>query len=54
MFGDILETAVKLTLAPVYVPYKILEKIDESVESLKKPLYFPDHLPQNEKPDEYE
>jgi hypothetical protein len=54
MFGEIIETAVKFLLAPVRIPYKILEKIDESVESLKKPLYFPDHLPQNEKPEEYE
>ncbi len=52
MFGEIIETAAKLALAPIYVPYKILEKIDESVDSLKKPFYFPDHLPQNERPDE--
>ncbi|MCG7852090.1 MAG: hypothetical protein MIO92_06175 [Methanosarcinaceae archaeon] len=45
MFDDILKIAAKLALAPVYVPYKILEKIDESMDSLNEPLYFPDHLP---------
>jgi hypothetical protein len=40
-------------LFPPYGLYKVCAKAEEVVDSLHKPLfYFPDHDPQNERPDE--
>ena len=45
-----LKTILKVALAPVYVPYKACKKVGEAIDSLSEPMYWPDHLPQNDPP----
>jgi len=45
--GDAIEDTIDTIIHPI-------KKIDETIESIQRPFYFPDHLPQNEKPDGYE